>query len=199
MDELVFTIATKVAEHYGKMLTKFRPARPGSEYLEQNLITLFGHQYLLARPDGAFFSEVPFMGKNSERGWPNRLDAFAFCGDTGYLIEAKGIGENPANIAKVVADLERLNSPQLQDSLDIMFKDRSHVQPNQIKKLVLADCWKKEIADSWQDPSGKLIEDAAKVEIALSTKSIHIGTFNKYHYYLLIAQVMESAQTCHAE
>lgn len=199
MDELALTLAKNVAEHYGKMLTKFRPSKPGSEYLEQNLITLFGHQYLLARPEGAFFSEVPFENKNPEKGWSNRLDAFAFCGDMGYLIEAKGIGEDPANIAKVIADLDRLNSKGLHKSLDIMFEQRNHSKPSQIKKIVLADCWSKKIADNWQDPNGKLIEDAAKMGSALSAKSIHISTINKYQYYLLIAQVIEPANLNHAE
>jgi hypothetical protein len=190
MDELIIDIADSVAKEYTRMLEKFRPAKLGSEYLEQNLITIFAHKYLNKVKDGAFFSEIPFMN-NLENAWDLRLDGFAFDNEVGYFIEAKGLGDSISNFKKASRDIDRLVSESLQESIEIMFNERGHIPPKNFKKLILADCWEVEVANTWENHPEQITNICETEEVTLLTKSFLIGGYGKYQYHLLVGQVVQ--------
>lgn len=177
-------------DSYRAMLEKFRPCKPGSEFLEQNLITLFAHEYLKKFPDGAFFSEVPFRSDLKGKDWELRLDAFAFTSQTAYAIEAKGSKSKSKLFEEIGKDLKRLTSPALISSLREMFEAREHILPNIIKGVVLADCWSESTAEIWRLKSS---EFSAFIDPStINTSSIYIGKYGGYKYFLLVGQLIES-------
>jgi hypothetical protein len=190
MDKLIIDIANSVVREYARMLEKFRPAKLGSEYLEQNLITLFAHNYLKMVKDGAFFTETPFMN-NLENAWDWHLDGFAFDNEVGYFIEAKGLGESISNFKKASSDIDRLVSVSLKKSIGIMFNERGHIPPKHFKKLILADCWKVEVANTWKNHPEQITGRCKTEGVSLVTKSFPIGEYGKYQYFLLVGQVIK--------
>ena len=131
------------------------------------------------------------MGRGHGESWSRRIDGFAIANSKGYLIEAKGLGESISNFKKVANDIERLGSTELQESLKVMFEMRGHQAPNTLKKIVLADCWNDQIANVWSQDIDSLLSEYSLGDTELQTKSIKIGNYGCYPYYLLVGQVSD--------
>tara|TARA_R110002072_G_scaffold301723_1_gene482144 strand:- start:274 stop:909 length:636 start_codon:yes stop_codon:yes gene_type:complete len=175
-------------ENYKRMLDQFRPCKPGSEFLEQNLISLFVHEFLKQYPEGIAYTEIPFMIKGNEY-WASRLDAFLATDNVGYLLEAKGSLSQSNLFESIHLDLDRIISPELHESFLKMAKgykkddERIYNLPNNVYGLVLADCWSKSTANEWKSKNFTETEYANLGR--LNRQSIYVGNYGNSDYFIL--------------
>ncbi len=188
MQSVVETLVNNTAENYSRMLKTFRPCKPGSEFLEQNLITLLSIEFIKIFPDGIAFSEIPFMTPKGNKQWGSRLDAYLANDKNGYLVEAKGSQSKDELFQQIEEDLDRIKSPELKASFAKMatFGDRNYVIPEKITGLIIADCWYSSHADQWG--MNHLLNDRFPNISKLSTKSFKVGEFGDFPYYILVGQ-----------
>lgn len=146
--EYIQSIFENTGKTYQRMLTNFRPCKPGSEFLEQNLITLFSHEFLkVFAGDACAYSEIPFMKKDQEKddnAWQARLDGFLIAGDSGFLLEAKGSRSLDYLFASIDGDIDRISSRELRLSFHAMADERGTALPENMYGLIIADCWQHE-------------------------------------------------------
>lgn len=157
---------------YQRVLDRFRPCRPGGEFLEQNLITLFCHEFLnYFGSKACAYTEIPFMGGAGGNGWQARLDGFLIEGENGYVLEAKGSLSADSLFSAINADVNRINSRNLGKSLSEMF--RGNPEPMNMYGLVIADCWRHE----------KKLDDGAQFDRWVSDDIVgeypHLGKLNR--------------------
>lgn len=194
IDDALRLVFEATATTYGRMLDHFRPCKPGNEFLEQNLVTLFAHEFLKVHPkDGLAFSELPFRSKTSQN-WGSRLDAYLVGGGCEYLLEAKA-NHTKADLLKLIeADLKRIHDPRLSESLDIMANGRPGVddqrtftRPSRKVGVIIADCWSKSVASLWNGdtvlmaPSGKPYKHLN----AISRITIPVRDWGGFRYSIL--------------
>ncbi len=196
MDNHIENLIQSLVETYSRMLEKFRPCKPGGEFLEQNLITLLVHEFLKANPDGIAFTEIPFLNTDDSGYWSSRLDCYLATDDEAILVEAKGSKSRNDLFQAIEDDLIRMKSQQMKDSFIQMAKaggGRNCTIPTKVKGLVIADCWGREnatceTASSWKNKS---FDGKYKQLAQLSTKARRVGEFDGWDYYILAGQVTE--------
>lgn len=178
----------KVGVTYQKMLNTFRPCRPGGEFLEQNLITLFCHEFLnYFGSKACAYTEIPFMGDSDSDAWQARLDGFLVESENGYVLEAKGSLSADSLFSAISSDVKRINSRSLGRSLSEMF--RGNREPRRIYGLVIADCWRneKKLDDSAQ--AERWVSDDIVVNYPhlgnLNRRMMQLGAYDGYQHYLL--------------
>jgi hypothetical protein len=188
MDSTIDLLIRNTVANYSKMLSQFRPCRPGSEFLEQNLITLLSHEFLKLNPDGIAYSEVPFITPNGNGQWGSRLDAYLANEIEGLLVEAKGSQSKDELFQLIENDLERITSSELKDSFVQMATkgDRSYEIPNKVTGLVIADCWYSSHAKQWD--MNKSLTNIFPSISKISTKSYKVGEYGKFSYFVLAGQ-----------
>lgn len=191
MDNSVQEMAKRVATRYGKALSHFRPCKPGSELLEQNLITLLSHEFLAMYSQDErcmAFSEIPFKSAANPNNWCNRLDGFLANSDVAYLVEAKSSKHKKYLIADIKADLDRIKSDVLKDSFAEMASTggRAYKLPPSVRGLVIADFWCLSDKLPWFNESE--FEASLLPEHKVKALVEKIGTFGRYNYFLLVAQ-----------
>jgi hypothetical protein len=195
VDNDVIELVEKCAGNYARMLKLFSPCKPGSEFLEQNIITLFAHEFLMKWPNGAAFSEVPFISDIEKDHWFSRLDSFLLNDEIGYAIEVKGSQSKDELFKLIEEDLIRLKSEELKISFHKMATGgvRDHHLPKKIIGLVLADFWYDNQAEKWINNN---TEFAKELHISkIDTMKVKIGDFGKYQYFLLAGQLDEGLIT----
>lgn len=200
MDPAIDLLINNTTASYSKMLGRFRPCRPGSEFLEQNLITLLSHEFLMLNPDGLAYSEIPFITPNGNGQWGSRLDAYLANDSEGLLVEAKGSQSKDELFQRIEHDLERIKSRELKDSFMTMAMTpkedrnyeipnreyRNYTIPNKITGLIIADCWFSSHAEQW-DMNGSLATRFPLIS-EISTKSYKVGVYGGYSYFVLVGQ-----------
>lgn len=186
MEGLVEELARNVARKYGEMLLHFRPCRPGSEFLEQNLVNLLSNAFLEKFDCGLAYAEIPFQSAKGK--WDCRLDAFLANEESAYLVEAKGLGENPNRLGLVEQDLERAHSQLLRESFGEMAggNGRNYTMPPNVSGIVIADCWCAAIADQWRN--NRDLRGTYPRIAALSTLALKAGAFGSFDYFILVGQ-----------
>lgn len=205
MDAVIEKIFRHTAVRYGGMLARLRPCKPGSEFLEQNLVTLFCHEFLTEFPCGIAYTELPFApalpaspcpSDIEKADWSNRLDAFLATEQAYYFLEAKCLSNKVEKLKDVEGDLERIREkPGPIACLDYMASgtdndDRAYCVPAQKNVLIIADCWTKEIADKWLAQSDLALGHHTS---QLTRKAYHIAQFGSFDYYVLAGQLSLAA------
>lgn len=187
LESTVEQLISAVATQYGGMLQRFRPCKPGSEFLEQNLVTLLIREFLNKfGDDGIAYTELPFQ--SAQDLWDLRMDAFLANADSAYLVEAKGLGENANNLQWIESDLARIESCHLRESIHTMATapGRRYTIPARVFGIIIADCWHRDVANQWSD--NHLLQQRFPRISRLSTRSIKVGSFGKYEYFILAGQ-----------
>lgn len=188
MQPVIRKLAENTKNTYSEMLKKFRPCKPGSEFLEQNLITLLSSEFLKMFPKGIAFSEVPFITGNEKNQWGSRLDAYLANETDGYLVEAKGSQSKELLFQLIEDDLKRINSEDLEVSFNQMATDgdRNYAIPDTVRGLIIADCWSSATIEQWG--KNELLEDRFPHISKLSTESFEVGEFGGFTYHILVGQ-----------
>lgn len=137
--ELIEEIVSITAKRYENMLSKFRPTKPGGEYLEQNLITNFAIAFSQKFPNANIYTEIPF--KCYKNQWKCRLDLYIENEDVGYIIEVKGSQAKDTLFELIEEDIKRIKSKELIESFKNMSEQASSTLPKKMIGLILADCW----------------------------------------------------------
>ena len=178
------------AQRYMRMLTRFRPCKPGGEFLEQNLITLFAHEFLSQFPDGVAYTEIPFMQDKEDGYWRSRLDGYFATEEFGIFLEAKG-SLNSENLFKGIDDdLGRIKSTTLFRSFDIMKRDGE--LPPKFFGVILADSWQKKQADKWVS---KVFDEKFENIEEIETRVFIGNSFTNYQHYILFGWTGEIGST----
>lgn len=172
------------------MLQIFRPCKPGSEFLEQNLITIFSHEFLNKFGDSAcVFSEIPFMGSKNDNKWQARLDGFFIEGDNGYFLEAKGSNSKEKLFQSIDNDLKRIHSIELLESFNNMVDQRRHVLPTKLYGLVIADSWQHKNCNSSESQhtlwDSNNFPDRYSYLHKITTWTKPTGYYDNYRHHLL--------------
>jgi hypothetical protein len=143
MDLRTKDLLDQFVEHYQKMLTRFRPCKPGGEYLEQNLITHLCHTFLKFNQSASAFTEVPLQASDGK--WKLRFDALLLIEDEAYVVEAKKSSSFPNLCRELNSDVKKLKDSKLRYSLDQMAKgpNRDFINPSKVSVLLVADHWAK--------------------------------------------------------
>jgi hypothetical protein len=192
MDRELELLVKGCANNYRRMLQSFRPCKPEGEFLEQNIVTLFAHEFLKKHPKGFSFSEIPFVNSTDNisrsSGWPYRLDLFLYNNEVGYAIEVKGSMGRADFFNAIEDDLQRLTSKELILSLKSMAAARDCNLPKIIKGVVLADCWYKDESDKWE--SNNMFDENSHIA-KLDTMKVVIGEYGHYEYSILAGVVNE--------
>ncbi|KZY75188.1 hypothetical protein A3740_15800 [Oleiphilus sp. HI0068] len=189
MQERYHDLISAMAKTYNRMLKEFRPCKPGSEFLEQNLITLLAHEFLCQYPNGIAYTEIPFTPPEDD-SWKSRLDAYMATSEFGLLVEAKGSKSRVELFKSIEEDLTRIYSPKLKSSFAEMAignckkskLNRSYILPKSMHGLIVADCWSEDTAKAWEEnpyfnnPCFNLI-----------TKALPMGEYGGYKYFILYA------------
>jgi hypothetical protein len=191
MDETIAFLAKKVATRYKRSLNHFRPCRPGSELLEQNLVTLLSHEFLTKfdYDDRCIaYSEIPFKSKGDPAKWSSRLDAYLANSDTAYLVEAKSSRHKEHLVADIRADLDRIIHPHTKDSFIEMASkdDRQYLFPKDIYGLVIADFWSLAGKTPWFSTVAEF-ENCFLPEHHLKATIEKVDTYGRYDYFLILA------------
>jgi hypothetical protein len=196
--EIEKQIFTNVAARYEAMLKKFRPCKPGSSLLEQNLITILSHEFLTAYPDGIAFSEIPFKkDKKDEENdkWSSRIDGYLATEEIAYLVEAKGDLRKDDFFNAINFDLERICSTNLEESFKNMAMntsgtknngDRNYEIPADIRGLIIANTWDKRTKDEWLE---KTFFQTSQNEVQLKAHVFSAGKYGedkKHELFILI-------------
>lgn len=177
---------------YQRMLKRFRPCKPGSEFLEQNLVTIFAHEFLIEFGDDACcYSEVPFaqgLQNSKSAAWKEHLDGFLIQGNNGYLLEAKGALSTNELFKAISDDIERIYSHGLWESLEIMARGQS--LPSNIYGVIIADCWQSEGMDEKKSSHGRwlstnIVDDFPQFA-KLTRSAIPLSKYDGFQHYLLI-------------
>ena len=188
-------ICADMVDNYNRMLGAFRPCKPGGEFLEQNLITLFSHEFLKSFPDGLAFTEVPFQkGDNTGSDyWSARLDGYFATASFGVFLEAKGSSNGEQFFEAIEADLVRIQSEGLKKSFEEMAARGRGVLPASLYGIVIADCWQKSQAEKW---SKKVFNKEFKsIQKAKTTVYRGIDFDGKWQHYILACFVILPART----
>lgn len=191
MDETVLKLAQNVVERYRKSLFHFRPCKPGSELLEQNLITLLSHEFMVMFNDDdrcVAYSEIPFKSEKQPDKWSNRLDGFLANKDMAFVVEAKSTKHKDDLIIDIKADLKRIHSDELKDSFREMASSegRTYQIPSSVHGLVIADFWCLSASQPWFTASE--FEARLFPEYRIKAMIEKVGTYGRYDYFLLVAQ-----------
>ena len=190
MDSTVDTLIKNTVENYSRMLSNFRPCKPGSEFLEQNLITLLSHEFLKQNPTGIAYSELPFITPDGDGQWGSQLDAYLANNAEGFLVEAKGSQSKDELFKLIEKDLKRISSNALKNSFGEMAtsgdRDRCYSIPSKISGLIIADCWYESHAEQWD--MNQLLSSRFPLISKLSTKSYKVGEFGNFSYFILAGQ-----------
>lgn len=188
MDSNIDELINSTAENYSRMLKHLRPCKPGSEFLEQNLITLISHEFLKQNPEGIAFSELPFITPNGNDDWSSRLDAYLATETEGFLVEGKGSQPKDFLFQLIENDLGRIYSKELKTSFTKMATagERMYQVPKKVSGLIIADCWHASSAKQWNN--NHLLKCQFPLLSELSTKSYFVGTYDNYSYYILAGQ-----------
>lgn len=188
MNQQLVALLKNTATTYARMLKKFRPCKPGGEFLEQNLVTLLSHEFLMMHRDGIAFTEVPFISYVEQEHWTSRIDAYLATDATGYLVEAKGSLNWQSLCEAIEMDLKRLSSSELRKSFDKMATGggRCFSLPDTMTGVIIADCWSSAAAKNWLD--NNLLSERYPAVSRLSTRVFSVGKFNSYEYFILAGQ-----------
>lgn len=192
MDLEIQQLFINAALRYKGMLSKFRPCKPGSEFVEQNLITILCHEFLLLHDDGISYTELPFANPNTKK-WDLHLDAYLANEQVCYLVEAKGSLTAKDLFSSIQSDVVRIFSDNLQMSLQTMAQgdsddDRNYVFPCQSKGLIVANTWSKQTAQHW-------LSDPDNLFSSLSRKIYSLGEYGvnkKYELFMLAGQTKDN-------
>ena len=143
MDSVTEDLLNRFVVHYQKMLTRFKPCKPGGEYLEQNLITHLCHTFLMSDQSAVAFTEVPLQANDGK--WKLRFDALLLSDDEAYVVEAKKSSSFPNLCRELNSDVNKLKNANLRFSLDQMTKgpNRSFKEISKVSVLLVADHWAK--------------------------------------------------------
>ena len=114
-----------------------------------------------------------------------RLDGFLANSSTAYLVETKGSLSLPNLLEEIEKDLDRIYNDAFKDSFRRMASegDRGYTFPANIRGLILSDCWRDEVALSWENNSG-LVCKYPRIT-SLSKRAVKVGDYGGYPYYLL--------------
>ena len=188
MDQQLVALLQNTATTYARMLKKFRPCKPGGEFLEQNLVTLLSHEFLMMNREGIAFTEVPFLSSIDSEHWKARIDAYLATDEMGYLVEAKGSQNWQSMCEAIEVDLKRLSSPELRMSFDKMATggSRDFSLPPNMTGVIIADCWSPVSAKQWLD--NRLLSEDYPAVSRLITRVFNVGKFNSYEYFILAGQ-----------
>lgn len=199
MDETALKLAHQVAVRYGKSLSQFRPCKPGSEVLEQNLITLLSHEFMVMFNDDercVAYSEIPFKSKKHPDKWSNRLDGFLANSEMAFLVEAKSTASKSDLLRGICNDLLRIHSKELEVSFKKMslHGDRQYVLPPVISGLIIAGYWVKTHSKPWFISESDFEMQLAHQlpEYTVTSKINPIGTYGidgeTWDFYVVVAQ-----------
>jgi hypothetical protein len=192
MDETIKFLAKKVAIRFTRSLSHFRPCRPGSELLEQNLITLLSHEFLTKFNDDdrcIAYSEIPFKSQDDPTKWSSRLDAYLANSDTAYLVEAKSSRRREHLVADIRVDLDRIFHPHTKDSFIEMASkdDRQYLFPKDIYGLIIADFWSLSDKTPWFSTAAEF-ENCFLPEHHVKATIEKVGAYGRYDYFVILAQ-----------
>jgi len=187
-------IFLNMSVRYESMLAKFRPCKPGSAFLEQNLITLLSHEFLSMFPDGIAFSEVPFQNKDSI--WGYRIDGYLANDWVAYFVEAKGDLLIDDLMNGINGDLDRIHEKKLKESFAIMAnngldekgrEDRTYHLPSSKKGIIIANTWDIKTKDAWLNKT--LLKTKYVNNLAVKAYSVGKYGYNKKHELFILTGV----------